>query len=363
MISLTSFPLFTINGDSYERGKKYGSNCRTIIQKRIDTLQRLVKDQGYFGYSWAQIVEKAQEFHSYIEAYDSSIIEEMRGIAAGADIAFEIVLFLNVVYEFFSLSIDGVWSGCTTVSMLPTRTEKKNTIIGQNDDWNELFQPFHILLRIEQDVGPNILQFSEAGTIGGNGVNSAGIGLCANSLLSGGWSMNGVPHLVLKRGVLNSSNYADAIRAITAPKRCSSHNYLITHVDGECIDIEAAPHTVDFLFPEDGFLTHTNHFVSKNPQITDYKVKQSPDTVVRKHRADKILSSEKEPSTMDSVKNLLKDHFSRPHSICRHPDEKLPKLNQIQTNASMVIDMSNSVLLISRGPPCLSDYQEIDIWN
>lgn len=54
---------------------------------------------------------------------------------------FRIIVFLNVVYDFFSLKVDGVWNGCTTVPVLPKATSDKNTIIGQNDDWNdELFQ-------------------------------------------------------------------------------------------------------------------------------------------------------------------------------------------------------------------------------
>ncbi len=360
---MKTFPQVTIHGMPYDRGHEYGEKCKDIIRLRLEIIRSLFNTEDYFGVSWKEAVERAKKYQEHIEHYDSSIIEEMEGIAEGSNNTLDLIVFLNSVYEFFSLKVDGVWNGCTTVSLLPERTREMNTIIGQNDDWNELFQQTHILLRIRQEEGPDIFQFTEAGTVGGNGVNSAGIGLCANSLLSSGWSMEGVPHLILKRGILSSTNFSDAMKAVTSARRCSSHNYLITHVHGECVDIEATPQTANFIFPHQGFLTHTNHFVSSNPHITDNKVLKSPDTLIRKHRADKILASEEESLSIESLKTVFTDHFSKPHSICRHGDEKLPQMRQMQTNASMIIDMTNSKMIISHGPPCSNQYQEVNIWG
>ncbi|MFO7837068.1 MAG: C45 family peptidase [Candidatus Thorarchaeota archaeon] len=357
------FPLITIQGDAFNKGHEYGEKCKSLIDLRMSTLRSLFDSQDYFGVSWEKAIEKAKGYHHYIEKYAPHIVEEMRGIAVGADRTYDVIVFLNAVYEFFSLKVDGVWNGCTTASALPEITKEKNTIIGQNDDWNEIFQKASILLRIEQKSGPDILQFTEAGTVGGNGINSAGIGLCANSLQSSGWSVNGVPHLILKRGILNSTNFSNAIRAVSSAKRCSSHNYLITHIDGECIDIETTPYTANFIFPDRGFLTHTNHFVVTNSEITDNKVSRSPNTLIRKHRADKILSGETGSVSVDTFRRMFTDHFSKPHSICRHPDLERHKLHQMQTNASMIIDMTNSKMIISHGPPCLGGYEEVDIWS
>ncbi len=360
---MNKFPQISIQGAPYERGHEYGSKCAKLIAKRVEILRSLIDSEDYFGLSWEKAVRKAEECQKHVERYDARMIEEMEGISEGANTTFDVILFLNSVYEFFSLKVDGVWSGCTTIAALPECTEERTTLIGQNDDWSELFQQTHILLRIKQKEGPDIFQFTEAGTIGGNGINSAGIGLCANSLLSSGWSMEGIPHLFIKRGILSSSNFVDAIKAVTAVPRCSSHNYLVTHVDGECVDIEATPKTADFIFPSTGFLTHTNHFTANNPKVTDNKVLKSPDTLIRKHRADKILSSEVGSLSIESFKRVFTDHFSKPHSVCRHPDEKLPSLRQMQTNASMIIDLTNVRMMISHGPPCINQYQEVSIWN
>ncbi|MGM0686886.1 MAG: C45 family autoproteolytic acyltransferase/hydrolase [Promethearchaeati archaeon] len=350
------FPLIEIQGNSTERGFEYGTKCRDLINRRIDILRNIIKSNIFFNVTWSDVLKKAKIFLSSIRQYDPQIVEELDDIAEGAERSFDEILLLNVIYEFFSLNVDGVWSGCTAVAITPESSLKSKTIVGQNDDWNEVFQDVSVLLKIDQEQGPRIVQFCDAGTIGGNGFNSEGISLCGNSLLSNNWNWKGIPHMILKRGALNAMTLSDAIRAITSARRCSSHNYLLAHSQGEAVDIETAPHEVSFLMPQEGILTHSNHFVTQKPNIQDLKVNKSPNSIIRKHRSSKLLQKKNGSITVDTVKEMFRDHFDFPHSICRHPSPENTAFHQIQTNASIIMDLTNSRLFLTRGTPCKNEY-------
>ena len=349
-------PIIEVHGDSYEVGFQYGSKCTNLICERLEVMRQLFNDKILFDFGWRKAIQKSKKYIPFIEKYDSELIEEMKGVASGANLSLDEILFLNVVYEFFSRRTPGVWNRCTTLFVKSEVTTNGIVIIGQNDDWNEIFRPFIVLLKIEQKSRPKIMQVCDAGTIGGNGINNYGVALCANSLLSGDWTFEGIPHLLIKRGALKSKNMAEAIAAITSSTRSSSHNYLLGHSEGEGIDIESTPTDCNFIFPANGFITHTNHFVIRTPHIQDNKVMRSPDTLVRKERADTILSHNIGKITLETIKHVFTDHFSKPHSICRHPNTQFSPPQQMQTNASMIIDMTNRILHISNGPPCENDY-------
>jgi isopenicillin-N N-acyltransferase-like protein len=354
------FPLIEIQGSTADRGFQYGKECKSLIDERIQILRNLFDASNIFDMSWDLALEKSKKFVPSVERCDPEQLEEIRGIAEGSGHKENMIFFLNVVYEFFSRKVPGVWSGCTAIAAMPQVTKDGVTLIGQNADWNEAFQGTLIILRMKRKSKPDVLQVCDAGTLGGNGVNSAGIALCANSLLSSGWSFEGVPHYFLKRGVLASEYFTDAISAITAANRCNSHNYLLAHVDGLAVDIEATPNEMNLIYPDEGFIVHANHFVAQNPLIKDLKVAQSPDSIIRQMRADQQMRSDLGEITIESMKRIFMDHVGTPGSICRHPDERKPLMSQMQTNASYIFDLTNRKFLVARGHPCENQYNVLE---
>jgi isopenicillin-N N-acyltransferase-like protein len=354
------FPLIEIQGSIADRGFQYGKECKVLIDERIQTLRALFDSASVFDMSWDLAVEKSEQFIPHVEKYDPELIEEIKAVGEGSEQKENMIFFLNVVYEFFSRKVPGVWKGCTSISAMPQVTKDDMTLVGQNDDWTEAFQATSIILRVKRKSKPDILQFCDAGTLGGNGVNSAGIALCANSLLSDGWSFEGVPHYFLKRRVLDSEFFTDAISAITAAKRCNSHNYLLAHADGLSLDIEATPTDMNLILPDEGFIAHANHFVVQNPQIRDLKVARSPDSIIRQMRAEQQIRSELGEISIDTMKRIFTDHAGKPGSVCRHADERLQPLSQMQTNASYIFDLTNQKFLIAFGPPCRNQYEVLE---
>jgi len=63
--------------------------------------------------------------------------------------------------------------------------------------------------------------------------------------------------------------------------------------------------------------------------------------------------------SIEDFMDVLRDHFNYPDSICRHPDERDPELEHVQTVASIIMNLTTKEVYITHGPPCASEYQPL----
>lgn len=151
-------------------------------------------------------------------------------------------------------------------------------------------------------------------------MNSAGIGLCGNGLVSSEDGMKkGVTNYTILRQILNSTSIGDALDFIVNVQRASSGIYLICHKEGEALDIETTPNRLGYLYPADGLLIHTNHFIGLN--LDDIGPRRFPDTIVRYARCLRLLRQIGRSISLTDLQTIFRDHFNCPNSICRHPDK------------------------------------------
>jgi len=346
------FPIVSVEGKPYAIGQLHGSQARTAIWKNLDTYEKLFKH--YVNLEWKDIVQEAGKFIPSIEKYDLEIMEEIQGIADGAGRGVEEIVALNARYEL----IYSAWSECTSFVATSEATSLSHTLIGQNWDWSILLKDSCILLKIKQQDKPTILTFTEAGMVGKIGLNSAGIGLCVNGLVSDkDERLPSTPFHVICREILNSKNMSEAIGAVLRAKRKCSANYLIAHKEGEAIDLEATPDDVDYKYPTRGILVHGNHFTSIRLNIKDRGKVRFPDTLIRELRARKILSQRYGNIDIKTVQQLLRDHFNYPNSVCKHADKRTPEIEQEETLASIIMNLNENKMYISAGPPCENRYK------
>ena len=157
-------------------------------------------------------------------------------------------------------------------------------------------------------------------------------------------------------------NMSDALGAVLKDtdnrriERGCSANYLIAHADGEIIDIEATPNDYDYIY-NNGTIAHTNHFLSGRLQIRDVGKALWPDSITRLLRMNRLLGRTSGEADVESIKAMLRDHFGYPSSICRHPNEQAHELEQIETAASVIIDLSERKMYATEGPPCQQRYE------
>ena len=346
------FPRLSLKGSAYEIGHQHGSAFQSLIRDNIALYFDIFSYYAHLRRE--EVIFRAPSFIPIIEEFDREILEEIRGIADGSGCLLEEIIALNARTEIMFKDGAPKHGECTALAVTPEASANGHTFIGQNWDWMIKVKKNVVILEIEQKEKPRILVFTEAGFVGKIGMNTAGLGLCAN-LLVGSDTVPGVPFHLFCRGILNASSLGEALGKVLGHRSGASGNFLIAHADGEAIDIETNPIGNDYLYNNSGVITHTNHFES-NLTVQDVGRTLFPDSILRYCRSGKLLNKERGRITLQTLQNILQDHFNHPNAICRHVDNRLPELEQIQTNASMVMDLTDRVMSVCTGNPCTEEY-------
>lgn len=348
-------PIILTGGSPRERGREHGE----LAQDQVGlSVERYMERFAHFaGLSPEDARERAGGFAPVIRDYDPDLLEEIEGVAEGAGFSTEELLAVNCRSEImFSTPLPE----CTSFGLAPEATANGHTYVGQNWDWAPDIKETLILLVIEQDPKPTVVLLDEAGMIGRMGLNNAGIGLATNTLISEQYQL-GVPYNMLLRGILNQRHMADAIGALVRPTRALSANYMIGDAGGQVIDIEASPVHIDYLAPERGVLTHGNHFEGARLQGRDLSLERFPDSLYRGCRLRDSLADRAGDITVDDIKDALRDKYGQPHAIARDADPTQGRFEQLETVASIIMDVTEGRFLLSRGAPDQNDYVVFDL--
>jgi isopenicillin-N N-acyltransferase-like protein len=238
---------------------------------------------------------------------------------------------------------------CTSFAVLGDKAWNGHPLVGQNVDWLEVMDYNSVLLHLQPEEGPEILMYANAGLLGYPGMNSEGLVLCLNMLVSEGW-VYGLPSIILMRAMLEQASIGDAEKLLARWPRSSSRNYLLADSSGEAADFECLVNSYRVLRPSDGLLAHANNFCDPEFAAHD-RLEDLPDSDARCNRMYHLLREAPKPLTLETMKQLLADHANYPASVCRHPSGKPEKL-PIKTNASFIADPVERVLHINAGNPC-----------
>jgi isopenicillin-N N-acyltransferase like protein len=328
MDTIEPFPLIEVHGDPRERGRQHGSQAadrvRASAEQYLDVLNR--RKVGP-----AELKKLVDEFLPVIDRFDPSHVEEMRGIAEGAKIPLEHIVVINARRELLAYAQrkqDGLApDGCTAAAVLPEAASEGILMHGQNWDWREECARTSIVLRIQRN-GNSILALAEAGQLARCGFNESGIAITGNHLDSDrDYRSTGVPLPMIRRKALENEHYALAIRTVYGTEKCGSNNMLLSHKDGEAIDIECAPDESFLLHPEDGIIVHANHWesvaalskLSDGGVVRNSGLRMMPDSAYRAERVRRQLKARRGKVSYEDFRDAFLDNFGSPYSVCRPP--------------------------------------------
>ncbi len=364
-----TIPHVRVHGGHRERGRQHGEQARDRVLRSIDAYDEVFAH--YAGWRWDEVRNEARRYVEAIRRFDARYLEEMHGIAEGADVGFEDVLAINVRTEvMFAAKARRAQTearrpdGCSAFAVLPEASDTGHTLIGQNWDW--LLHSFDtvVVLEATQDDGPDFVTVVEAGLLAKTGMNSSGIGLTTNALITDrDEGAPGIPYHLVLRGILDAENVSDAYAAAQRGFRSSSANYLVASDDGVAVDIEAAPGDFSDLllgFPSGGVLLHTNHFVSPAFDGKDVSLWLMPDSPFRLQRLRSAVDAAGPKLRIEDFRTLLADHANYPSGVCCHPDPRMDKSDQGATVASVLMDLDARRMWIADGQPCTNTYRELD---
>jgi len=134
---------------------------------------------------------------------------------------------------------------------------------------------------------------------------------------------------------------------------------------GRVVDIESAPEAICELGPDRGALAHTNHF--SNPKILGVRQvldEERLSTLQRYRRIQKLLDMTVrvgQKLNLVTAQDMLRDHYGKPESVCRHSNLKLPEYERYETVVSVVMDLYSRKLWATVGSPCTAEYQSMTL--
>lgn len=348
-----------VSGNPFGRGQEHGSKAKDKI--RISIAQYKASS------SLPPPSVIARYIHDiYLPAILSMFpegLEEMKGIAQGAEVELDDIILLNARYDLSRVkdgTIPQEFVGeCTSIAYI----DDSNVFIAQNWDMSQWLYDLNTIIVLEShdSDGSVIISLTEAGQLARSGMNSSGLGLCANSL----WSVEDslpvtdakLPFTLVRRMFLECRNFAGGIKTLCTFPRHVSGNIMIGSACGLAMDLEITPSKSTPLHPSPSLITHANHFVG--PGDDTYPGGSS---LFRDRRLFALLRGKVD---IQRLKKAFADHAGFPRSLCEHADKGKEKYGAASSNtmtvASVIYDLKKLEMHLCKGNPCCGTWETLSI--
>ena len=348
------FPVIEMQGSHFEMGRQYGSQCKDLIRDLSAKFDGVfVRDEARWPDARRAMVEAA----SVVRAAAPELIEEVEGIAAGAELTFDDVFRMNCSAEM------GQWRGCmerrSAVSISDECTSfaarsTSGTLVAWNMDWHRVLQPYMVLLRGRPEGEPAFLAFALAGSVGRPGL-SEHIAISANQLPyrpteappgSDGpaWAGPGVPYCFLSRMLLQQKSTRDALALVERTRRMVCLNYTLGDATGDICCVETTPAAHAVLCSGEDFVTHANSYHS--PKFDGLPEVEREARDPRAYAAHARLLKGRDRLDREAIFGAQTYHFpGQQTGICHHAQGTVTLL-------SFVAEVGEGRLWAAHGPPC-----------
>lgn len=364
IIAVDMLPYLQLFGPPYDQGLAQGATWADRIAHNLELYFRRFEVECKL--SPAEARERGARYFQAIREQNPAYAAGLEGIAAGSGQPLVDIATLNVRYEIvyhqFGQDAAPVYlgreapNGCTAFALMPAHSADGHLWLGQNWDWMEGVQG--ALQHITEPDGTRVLAFTEAGIFGGKiGLNSHGLGLCINGLVSVGdnWAGLGKPFHLRTYEVLRKKTLSAAKEVITAPPRTASGNFLLGQGQ-HAIDIEVSPTGTAF-WEDERQLVHANHYIA--PERFGIEVPPIEWLDRSHHRALRLalrLGQVEKPG-LEELQAALCDREGAPYAVCRTASPEEYDLGEpYRTVASVIMNLGTLEFWISDGPPHENPY-------
>jgi isopenicillin-N N-acyltransferase-like protein len=371
-VAADPIPVLQVSGTHREVGRQIGEEMRPALQQMMAWMHTNLPG----GVSWADMRRQGLLYLEPSRAVYPQYVEELEGIAEAADLPFE-EMFLRVCEELWEPVVwkdplsDGLRSphltahggaeqrlqggpktlkGCTDFAARGNATVDGSTLLAHTNDLSPEAEQDLVILRVRAGDEPEFLGVSPGGLVYSAGLNAAGIGLTGNEV-----SCNdirpGVPRLLIVRAILAARRLEEAMNACLLPQRASNYNNLISDAQGEVYCMEGSATDCEPIYIEGDIMAHANHYVSQAMRRFEADRNDNGGSIIRYHRAMRLLRENYGRLSPERFRGLLADHFNYPGSICKHGLESV-------TVFSLILNLNERRAWIGRGRPCQTTYVE-----
>jgi len=349
--------VYVKSADPFERGRQHGSQVKEEIAKVCQGYKKSFERKGY---TWEEAQQMAMEYVPYLEQEMPELMEEAKGIAAGAEVDLAVVMVLNTRYELlkFKKNVNCYEnSECTCYAVTPEATKENETIGGQNWDNSPFIGENLYILHIDEENGTRIVGLTEPAQLIRSGMNSHGLSVNCSTLLSTkDYRGIAVPTNFMRRRILQCRTFEEASRRVERFRPCVSINYVITSAEGKAVVYETTPVENFKITPSSGVITQGND-IQVDPTLERFiPADRDHQHHFRGQRLGYLLRKQAGEITAEYIEECLKDHYGYPASVCNHAGDQ-----GLQTIASILYCVSRGYALIAWGNPCEIPYEKYEL--
>ena len=225
---IADLPIVRCAGSPRQRGAAHGEALRAMIQATLGRwLASLGRASHADPHAYLREFVGRTDYAAAMSSWTPDLLDEIRGIAAGAGVPFEQLLAYNLLDEewWFSRSHARPAAGCTVIGWWDGGNG--GPLLAQTMDIGSIYDGAQAALHIQPDDAPEALVFTFAGMIGLNGCNAAGVGVVVNNLAMLPHAARGLPVAAVVRGILARRSLEDAAVFICSAPHASGQHYAI----------------------------------------------------------------------------------------------------------------------------------------
>ncbi len=334
-----TLPVVVAAGGPRERGLVVGRELAEPIHRSLGFYRGFFESRG---------LDLEREIAPYVAAAERSLphlVEQVRGMAEGADASFTELFAVNAYEELDEFSDP---DRCSTF----TAAGEGATVLAHAEMWC-VGDVGNVAVVVERpDDGPWVAAPTVVCSLPAVGLNAHGAAEGIDSLAAR-TDRVGVPRVLVSRHSLDARDRADALRRAGLPGRAGGYAHTYAFRGGDRVAIETTSDRIAVV-DRPG---HANHYL--DPGLAEVGDKPSAESLSRQERLDAILA-ERPPRSVEDAMELLRDHAGDPQAICHHP------AGDDDAEASAVVfafvaEVEEGRLWVAAGNPCEHAFEEVDL--
>jgi isopenicillin-N N-acyltransferase-like protein len=364
-------PIITARGNAYEVGYQIGVAAREKMRAmHAETLAE-------YRAQWDALLRQSTPFRDATRQHLPRVLEELRGVAEGANIPFD-DLFLMSVEELLYEEVRGATSpptpllrgeggsllpspsgrrvgdeghkGCSDLAAAPPATRDGHVWLAHNNDLGASAREQLVVTKLRVADEPEILAVTVGGWFISIGMNNAGIALTGNQLNAND-SRAGIPRLLMVRDMLAQHTLDAALKAALHPARASSYNNILSARDGQIVNVEgsATDAALTTAAENGGAIAHTNHYLADKMLRFEADAPHAAMSATRCARALDYAKKYRGQIDYEICARFLRDHVYAPWSVCKHAGQSV-------TVFSAIIDLTATRMWLAAGNPCQNEF-------
>lgn len=320
------------SGSHYEIGQRIGQETRDEVHVLAGRLPRTSADAPTTRARYAEYMKHVEPF--------PFIMDEVRGLADGAGLPFEVIARIQIVELNRPLPKA---DGCTTLVV----KDADRTIIAHNEDGGQADDVF--MLKATYPSGMRVQAVCYVGSLPGHApfVNSHGLVCTCNALTPSDFRV-GEPKRIFCRRVMDAEGIDEAIETLNSSMRAQGEHFVLAQA-GRVVSIEASAtdmRVTDIVAND----YHCNNYL--RPEMLCYEAENpSSNSFTRSAEAQRACGG---LHTVPDLRAALSSHANHPHCFCRHNGGG-------KTLACILLDCTEKRILVGHGPTCQAELEEFTV--